>query len=126
MRMMPFSPTKMDPRQPRFCPYFFSSSSTTGGRCWNSRFRQTPILLTCSLSYGMPGFTPSCQCSVTASMPSRAGNFQSISVDQVQLPAQPHSARFASTLSGTTLPRSSAQKTGSMMCVPMLPIEPLP
>ena len=59
-------------------------------------------------------------------MPARAGYFHSISVAHVQLPAQPHSARFVSTLSGTTCPRSSAQKTGSMMCVPMLPIEPLP
>ena len=74
----------------------------------------------------MPGFVPSYQWSVTGSMPGRAGYFHSTSVDHVQLPGQPHSARFASTLSGWTVSSASAQNTGSMMCVPMLPIDPLP
>ena len=55
-----------------------------------------------------------------------AGNFQRTVVRQDQLPSHPFSTSSATTLSGWTSPSLKAQNTGSMICVPMLPIDPFP
>ena len=75
---------------------------------------------------GTPSRMPSYQCSVTGGRLPRAGYLKSIVSRYAQAPGHPHATSFASTLSGPVFPRSSAQNGASMMCVPMLPIDPLP
>ena len=69
---------------------------------------------------------PSRQWSVTGGRFPRDGKWKSIESRFAHAPAQPQATSFTSTLSGTTLPSSSAQNGASMMCVPMLPMDPLP
>ena len=128
-QITPFVPSKIVPIGANGAFSRWNSRSyfaITGGRLRYSRFAGWPFRPMCALSNGMPSRRPSYQCRVTGGRSPRAGNRYSSVSRHAHAPGQANCTSCVSTESGCTLPRSSAQNAASMMCVAMLPIDPLP